>query len=93
MAESVDTDLAVVETRESVTENDLLEFDTNNTTLGSEILRVYMGANEDGKGINFKVISRPKLETELPSDYVSYVCQSIGRFMVDSVKHLSVNKN
>lgn len=73
---------------ESIEDNNLLEFDVDNPKLGSEMLKIYMG-NITDKGMGFKIITRPELEKVLPPEYISYVCQNIGRFMVDSVKFLS----
>lgn len=73
---------------ESIEDNNLLEFDVDNPKLGSEMLKIYV-KNITNKGMEFKIITRPELEKVFPPEYVSYVCQNIGRFMVDSVKFLS----
>ncbi len=75
---------------ESIESNNRLEFDTDNPSLGNEVLKIYMGEITN-KGMGFKVISKPGLEKILPPEYVAYICQNVGRFMVDSIKFLSAN--
>ena len=76
---------------QSIENNDDLTFDTNNPDLGNEILKVYFKPDEK-KGLEIKLIVRPNLEKVYPPAYIHYICNGIGRFMVDSIKYLEVKK-
>lgn len=80
--------MSVPFTSETVEVNESLDFDVNNKTLGNEVIKIYMDTDNKG-GLTFKIISKPKLEMLLPPEYITYVCRSIGMFMIDSLKHLS----
>jgi hypothetical protein len=71
----------------SIEQNDLLEFDIDNKKLGSEMIKIYVNRMTT-KGLEFKIITRPDIINIFPVEYVSYVCNNLGAFLMDSVKYL-----
>lgn len=54
--------------------------------LGIEFIKVFL--KEEGNGMKVQVIHKQGIENKLPKEFIAYVMNNIGNFMVHAIKAL-----